>query len=102
LERKHSFQGDKKGLSHISQAGHTVIIRLWRPSQVIPMQPIVDGLDHIRKRIRNTGGATSCLVIGDRLVCQAIKHVRENLHELLNIASINDGGLRAISGLGYS
>ena len=92
LERKHALQGAEKGLSHVSQAGHIIIVRLWRTSQVIPVQPIVDGHDHIRKRIRN-GGATSCTVFGNRLVCQAIKHVREKLHDLLNIASINDRGL---------
>ena len=89
LERKHSHQGYEQGFSHVSQTGHDIIVRLWRPGQVIPVQPIVDGHDHVRKRIGNAG-ASSCKVLGCRLVCQAIQHIREKLHELLNIVSIND------------
>jgi hypothetical protein len=33
------------------------------------------------------------MVLGDRIVCQAIKHIRDKQHELLNITSINDGSL---------
>jgi hypothetical protein len=91
-ERKRALQCDEKGLSHVSQVGHIIVIRLWRPSQVVPVQPLVDSHYHARERVSNAG-ATSCVVLGDGLGCQAIKQVREKEHELLHIASINNGGL---------
>ena len=94
LERKHALERAEKGLSHVSEPINIIISRLRFAKQLVPVQPLVDGHAGLGDGIGNAGGhSTRGVVRFQFLVGQAIKEVWEGEHELLDVASVDDGGL---------
>ncbi len=58
----------------------------------LPMQPLVECHDSVRKRINTAVGLSlPCIVLADELVRQTIKDIRKNEHEFLYVAvSVNN------------
>jgi hypothetical protein len=94
FERENTLKGAEKGFTHSSEPIHVILVRLWSAEQFIPVQPLVDGHASVWDGIHNAvGHSTRGVVPLNFLVSQAIQEIREGQHQLLNISSVDYGGL---------